>query len=395
MLWAGFCGKQLPQGFDSHNLFTRKVCYPNHLSNGISLRKHILGSSFQANANALFFAYANATSLALLLCISQGIRMVAETLHFAFVIHKFLYVKIRNFHLLSEPGFSGLKDSPDYATRNACLLLSDLYPENPGSDNKKFTLSNKGEHTMKKTIATIAIAIALCFAQDAPEKLAVYTHGSDAGVNKSFSGKLLKAMSQGGRYAETADPEALQDELARGGSVGLAQAAQAAKRHGADYVCVVSMTEAFGTYSVTARLVRTADAQVAKTGYAERPLKSMDDLAAVSGELARQLLPPGSYVPPLPASAAAPPPVEAAAAAQKQCAKPYNINELLFKVKDGFPGKLKDCSSTLAKDMLNPFGKKLEPKSLSVNYYILFHVAHQSRSQCRKSLQMQILAHFR
>jgi len=50
-------------------------------------------------------------------------------------------------------------------------------------------------------------------------------------------------------------------------------------------------------------------------------------------------------------------------AAQNQCVTTYNINELLFKVKDSFPAKLKDCSSTLAKDMLNPFGKKLEPKS--------------------------------
>jgi hypothetical protein len=63
------------------------------------------------------------------------------------------------------------------------------------------------------------------------------------------------------------------------------------------------------------------------------------------------------YDEPLPAFATA------TAAAKKQCARNYNINELLFKVKDGFPRKLKDCSSTLAKDMLNPFGKKLEPKS--------------------------------
>jgi len=32
-------------------------------------------------------------------------------------------------------------------------------------------------------------------------------------------------------------------------------------------------------------------------------------------------------------------------------------------VQNEFPSKLKDCASTLAKDMLNPFGKKLEPKS--------------------------------
>jgi hypothetical protein len=133
------------------------------------------------------------------------------------------------------------------------------------------------------------------------------------------------------------------------------------------------MTEAFGTYSVAVRLVRASDAQPVKTGYAERPLRSMDDLSAVSGELARQLLPPGSDVPPAPALAAAaippPPPAAAAPAAPKQCDKNYNINEVLFKVKSGFPGSLKDCSSKLAKEMMlaaSPFGKKgaaPEPKS--------------------------------
>jgi len=32
-------------------------------------------------------------------------------------------------------------------------------------------------------------------------------------------------------------------------------------------------------------------------------------------------------------------------------------------VKDGFAGKLKDCGASLAKNMLNPFGAKPEPKS--------------------------------
>jgi len=51
---------------------------------------------------------------------------------------------------------------------------------------------------------------------------------------------------------------------------------------------------------------------------------------------------------------------------QKQCERMYNINELLFKIKDSFPRKLKDCSSELAKDMVTPAslgGRNLEPKS--------------------------------
>ncbi|GBU24653.1 hypothetical protein R83H12_01287 [Fibrobacteria bacterium R8-3-H12] len=219
-----------------------------------------------------------------------------------------------------------------------------------------------------------------CFAQEAPpERLAVYVSGaSDAGVNKSLGSKLLAAMSQGGAYAEIPDPAVFQDELAKGGKSDIASIAQVAKRHGADYVCVVSITEVFGAHSITARLVQISDSQVAKTGFADRALKSLEDLAAVSNELARQLLPPSTAAvpPPIvfaapPPDAAAPPPFPEAAppapvAAQKQCAKTYNINELLFKIKDSFPAQLKDCSSALAKDMLTPAsfgGKKLEPKS--------------------------------
>jgi hypothetical protein len=223
---------------------------------------------------------------------------------------------------------------------------------------------------LAKIALAAAFGFAICFAQNVPEKLAVYASGaSDAGVNRLLGGKLLSAMSQGGKYAEIADPAVFQEELAKSGKGDLSSIAQAAKRHGAELVCVVSMTEAFGAYSITARLVRVSDLQVLKTGSADRALKSLDDLTAVSNELARQLL-PGSSAPPAPAApvaaAAAPLPFSAvlqAASAPKECDEEYNINELLSKVKSGFPSKLKDCSSTLAKDMLNPFGKKLEPKS--------------------------------
>lgn len=55
--------------------------------------------------------------------------------------------------------------------------------------------------------------------------------------------------------------------------------------------------------------------------------------------------------------------VEKPAPVKKKCDRKYNVNEVIFKIKDGFPAQLKNCSQTLAKDMLNPFGKKLEPKS--------------------------------
>jgi len=235
------------------------------------------------------------------------------------------------------------------------------------------------KNSLSKIALVVAFGFAFCFAQNAPEKLAVYVSGAgDAGVSRSLGGKLLATMSQGGAYAEITDPTVFQNELASSGKGDIAYVAQAAKQHGADYVCSVNMTETLGAYYITARLVRVSDLQVLKTGSTDRALRTLDDLTAVSNELARQLLSPGSHVPaPIapaaPVAAAAPlpvlvsvpaaPAVPASESGSTQCDKNYNVNELLFKVQNGFPVQLKDCSSKLAKDMLSPFGKKLEPKS--------------------------------
>jgi len=268
-----------------------------------------------------------------------------------------------------------------------------------------------------KIITLVALGLALCFAQEAsPERLAVYASGaSDAGINKSISNKLLAAMVQSGIYMEIGDPASFQNELTKSGKSDLAHIIQVAKRYGTDYVCVVNITEVFGTHSLVARLIKIDSSHIVKTSSTDHSLKSLEDLTMVSNELANQLLssvaasPPHTEAPP-PHTEATPPmaqalpilpappvafaipqqdttpppppppppppslslaevlapttaPVPALVVAQKQCAKTYNVNELLFKIKESFPNKLKDCSSTLAKDMLNPFGKKLEPKS--------------------------------
>jgi len=264
---------------------------------------------------------------------------------------------------------------------------------------------------MREFISKIALALTLsflfanAFAQNESNKLAVYVYGaSEAAVNRTLSSKLLSALTYSGNYAEITDPGTFQDDLAKGNITQITPIAQAAKRNGADYVCVVAMTEAFGVYSIYARIIKASDSQVLKTGSTDNALKSMNDLTTASNELARQLLPPGSYVaapikfnaemansaianPPSPTTTGAAAPIKfnvswnesessiattaatAATAATGQCAKTYNINELLSKLKDNFPSKLKDCSSKLAKDMAlasSPFGKKSaapEPKS--------------------------------
>jgi hypothetical protein len=195
------------------------------------------------------------------------------------------------------------------------------------------------------------------FAQEEPEKIAVYVHGaSEAGINKSLGNKLLLAITQSGEYAEIENLEAFRSELAKSPDAGTAQIAQIAKRYGADIVCAVSMTEVFGAYSITVRVIETSDAQIVQTASLDRSLKSVDDLTRASDELTAQLL---GLAPPAAASKA---PV---AAAKKECEETYNINEIISKLQKGFPAQLKDCSVTLAKNMalaMSPFGKKTAMK---------------------------------
>jgi len=187
---------------------------------------------------------------------------------------------------------------------------------------------------MKNIFAVILFGLSLCFAQETPPKLAVYVFGaSDVGVNKSLSNKLVFAMSQSGKYAEIADPGSFQDEIAKSGKNDIAYITQTAKRHGSDYICVVNLIETFGAYSISARIIRISDSQVIKTSSLDHFLKSLEDLTAVSNELAQQLLMLKNSATPV-----------------KQCAKKYNVNELVFKIKEGFQNKVKECAPELAKD---------------------------------------------
>jgi len=79
------CSNLLPQ---RQNFFSRQLGYASHKGRIKPFVEHIPSSSFQAFNLAL--------SNAFFLSISQGIHMVAETLHITFVIHKLLICKVRN-----------------------------------------------------------------------------------------------------------------------------------------------------------------------------------------------------------------------------------------------------------------------------------------------------------
>jgi hypothetical protein len=206
------------------------------------------------------------------------------------------------------------------------------------------------------------------FAQDEPEKaepkkFAVYVSGaSEAGINRSFGNKLLAAITKSGKYAEIGNSETFYKELAKNNETDISQITQTAKQHGADFLCVVSMAEAFGEYSISARIVRTADSKAIRTASLDRSMKSLDDLTRVSDELASQLFQLQTRAS---SPSATPAPAAVAPAVKRECKKKININEIVFVIQNGFPAQLKDCSSALAKDMAlasSPFGKKTEQK---------------------------------
>jgi len=231
------------------------------------------------------------------------------------------------------------------------------------------------QNNIKKTCFALLLACSLtsAFAQGEPEKtepekLAVYVFGTrDAGINKSFGNSLLSAITQSGKYAEIGEQEAFYNELAKSHNDSISQIAQTAKQYGADFVCAVSMAEAFGEYSISARIIKTADSQIIRTSLLNRSLNSLDDLARVSDELAGQLLQSQSPVSVPPSAEASPnePAPQAAPTAKKECKSIFNINELVFKIQSGLLDQLKDCSATLAKNIAlskSPFGKKTELK---------------------------------
>ncbi|MDR0517666.1 MAG: PorT family protein [Fibromonadaceae bacterium] len=198
-----------------------------------------------------------------------------------------------------------------------------------------------------KHILALLLAFAAAAAQDsakaAPEKIAVHAFGaSDAGINKALGSKLLAELSQSGMYAEIQDHHAFQDELAKSGNSGIASIAQAARQHGADLVCAVSISEAFGAYSIAVRMANASDLQVAKTASLDRAIKSLDDLAAASRELAAQLL---GKAPPPPAAVGAIAPAVAAAAVALPA---MSVAQAL-----GSTGLSKGCEE----DFTNVFGK--------------------------------------
>ena len=143
-----------------------------------------------------------------------------------------------------------------------------------------------------------ATGAAPAVAQTGPrQQIAVYVTGDRSdGERKALGTKLLAALVNSGRYTAiertddflaTIDSEHMKQ---RSGSVDENQISQLGKQFGVKFVCIADITQAFGAFQVSARIIDVETARVISVGDDHSALKNMDDLENVSFRVVRALL---------------------------------------------------------------------------------------------------------
>ena len=131
---------------------------------------------------------------------------------------------------------------------------------------------------------------AAVFADDLPI-VAVYVTGDMSDNEKRVLGTyILTSFINDGRYAGLEDPAAFLADIAKSGAVNDSIISKSGLEADVDYVCIVSVTPAFGFFSVAARLVDVETGEVVFSGEATSPLRTMDDLTQVSNRVVRNMI---------------------------------------------------------------------------------------------------------
>jgi hypothetical protein len=170
---------------------------------------------------------------------------------------------------------------------------------------------------MRRSITLLAAALCFCvsaFAQDVAEKpkIAVYVTGQDAGANKALAVRLLEAFVTSDRYAAIERSDAfvaqIDKEMAtqHSGAVDDEQIRELGKQAGAQFVCVADITQALGTYQISARIIHVETASVVAIGVHDSRLKIMDDLVAAANSIVGKMF--GEEVEPKKPQKETPPP---------------------------------------------------------------------------------------
>jgi len=144
-------------------------------------------------------------------------------------------------------------------------------------------------------IAALFLFSAATLAQDLPN-IAVYVTGNVGDDEKKALGThILASLVNSGRYKGIERSSSFLAEIdremirQRSGAIDDSQISELGKQFGVRFICIADITPAYGGFQVSARVVNVETAEVALIGQATSPLKTIDDLTAVSNKVVRKM----------------------------------------------------------------------------------------------------------
>lgn len=148
--------------------------------------------------------------------------------------------------------------------------------------------------TIKKFLFLLFVICGMAFSQDKP-KIAVYVASGDLkdAEKKMLSTKILAPFVQSGQYRVIERSEAFLNNITRerqkqrDGSIDDSQISRIGKEAGAQFVCVADLVDAFGIYSVSARLINVESAEIVALG--ETEIKDLSEISNAANEIFRQI----------------------------------------------------------------------------------------------------------
>lgn len=154
----------------------------------------------------------------------------------------------------------------------------------------------KTNKNLMVAIAAVLLVAGSVFAQTRP-KVAVYvTGGNNAAENRALSANITNALVRSGRYTTIERTDVFLGQVERemltqrSGTVDDRQISRVGAQHGADFVCVAEILEAFGSHQLSARIINVVTAEVIASGVATGSLRTMDDLTSLSNSVTASIL---------------------------------------------------------------------------------------------------------
>jgi hypothetical protein len=127
-------------------------------------------------------------------------------------------------------------------------------------------------------------------------KIAVYVTGDVTNNEKEALGtRMLASLVNSGRYKGIERSNAFLAEIEkeqvrqRSGAIDDGQISELGRQFGVKFICIASITPAFGEFQVSARIVNVETAEVDFIGESSGQLKSMDDLSRISDKVVENM----------------------------------------------------------------------------------------------------------